>query len=99
MPASSSARRPTVQYMNRLKRMPRLLRELVQFGHVVVQDALLEPGRQMRRLLGDHVLAPRPGRIAVREVRRPHQLMRIEMGGELEGRPVVLESERDVPAE
>ncbi len=50
-------------------------------------------------LLGDHILAARPGRITVREVARPHELMRIELVGELEGRPVVLEGERDVLAE
>ncbi len=58
-----------------------------------------ELGAEMRRLLGDHVLAARPGGITVREVARPHELVRIELLGELEGRPVVLEGERDVLAE
>src|SRR5437879_9401603 len=105
MPASSSARRPMVQYMNRLKRIShppssraersevegplfagihegsldcardwQLRCQLVQLDHVVAQDALLELGRQLGGLFGDHVLAPRPGRIAVREIVGPHQL-------------------------
>ena len=56
-------------------------------------------GLRWRGLLGDHVLAARPGRITVREVAGPHELVRIELVGELEGRPVVLEGERDVLAE
>src|SRR5215472_14131846 len=145
MPASSSVRRPIVQYMNGLKRIddlhhllagprtsrsassslpleyerawilrlrsgqgpaacPELVqgsgensrRQSVKLRHVVVQDALPELGRQMRRLLGDHVLAPRPGRIAVREVGCPHELVRIELVGELKSRPVILEGEPDV---
>ena len=34
---------------------------MIQLGHVVVQDALAQLGRQMGRLLRDHVLAPGPG--------------------------------------
>ena len=53
----------------------------------------------MRGLFPDHVLAPRPGRVAVREIARPHQLPLAHQVRELERRVVVLEGERDVLAE
>src|SRR5690242_11563190 len=100
MPPSSSARRPTVQYMKRLKRIAFASgRQLVELFDVVAQDSLSQRRIEMAGLLLDHVLAPRPGRIAVREVVGPHELLRAEEIGELEGRPVVLEGERDVVAE
>src|SRR5918993_886034 len=73
--------------------------ELVELCHVVPQDALLQLRTEMGGLLGDHVLAVRPSRITVREVACPHELVRIELVGELKGRPVVLEGECDVLAE
>src|SRR4051795_355133 len=73
--------------------------EAVELGHVPAEDGLALLVGQVARLLGDHVLAPRPRRVAVGEVVGPHEPAPVHGVGEAERGPVVLERRVDVLGE
>ena len=54
---------------------------------------------ERRGVLGEHLLAPRPRRVGVREVVGPHQVVPVHVVGVLERGPVVLERHVDVLGE
>src|SRR5579863_10550151 len=64
--------------------------QMIKFRDVVVQDQILLVLGQTLGLLLEHVLRPRPSRVAVRKVVRPHQAMDIAQVAHLECDVVVL---------
>src|SRR5262245_51455793 len=79
---------------------PRMTRsQSIEPRDVVVQDEIARHGREPARLLAQHVLRPRPRRVAVREVVAPHEPLRVLQADRLERGPVVLKGQVDVLAE
>src|SRR5258705_7608588 len=79
---------------------PRMRRsQSIEPRDVVVQDRIARRLRKVGGLLAQHVLRPRPRRVAVREVVPPHEALGVLEVDGLERRPVVLEREVDVLAE
>src|SRR3954471_4482261 len=73
--------------------------DAVQGSGVVVEDGGPLVVRQRPGVLGEQLLAPRPGRVGVREVVGPEQATPVHLVGLLERRPVVLERHVDVLGE
>src|SRR5262245_24028706 len=71
----------------------------VELRHVVVEDELAFRLRHLAGVTGEQLARPRPRGVAVREVVGPHEPVRVEQAGHVEGGPVVLEGEVDVLTE